>query len=295
MVGPVAYLITDGNRAAGQTIPTPEWLTPDLLKKDYLFGLPLLSTEFGTTMELNTLARYINRAVSKFERDLMIKMDVKRIRCNGEAQGLTQTVMKADGTVVEGDFEIEEEPYDWHPEDFGQGHMTLKLRQGHVRKVHRVELRVPNGQKLMEYPAEWLHLTKKSGLLRIVPYGTNAGITYPVNGYPLAHMSWANVMPGAFWVDYDAGMDLTLMENADIADMCARFAAIMALDVSGDAFLPGVSSYSVSLDGLSESLSQTSSPSFAAFGARRAIYATEITEWVKENRDRLRGLRFTVL
>jgi hypothetical protein len=287
----MAYVLTEKD----QTVPTPEWLTVKQLKADYLFGLPLLSTEFGTTMTPDTLARYINRAVAKFEDDLDIKLNMNRVRCNGAAQGLLKTKRKITGEVTEGDFEIDEEPYDWHPEDYADGVITLRLRQKPVTQVLKVSLRVPNGQPVVEYPADWLHLDRKNGLLRIVPWSVSAGMVFPYNGYPLMTTNWARNTPGALWVDYDAGLDLTDMENADIGDNVARFAAIMALDVAGDAFLPGVSSYSVSLDGLSESLSQTSSPSFAAFGARRKIYADEITEWIKSKRDKLKGLRFTVL
>lgn len=273
----------DGEHEYGknvQTIATPSWLTIPMLKEVYLHGVIFKDAD-NRDITPNALATHIRNAVSLFERELQTYFSVRRVRANADRRDLPPDT-----------FDIDEEPYDWHPEDYGDGSIVIRLRNKPVKAVHSVSLHVPNGQKVIEYPEDWIHLDRKLGLLRIFAYGTSGVRTFPYSGFPYMTTGWGGNRPGALWVDYDAGLD---RPSEEIIDKMAKYASVMILDVLSDAISAGIASYSVSLDGLSTSIGTTSSAAYNIYTPRRQAYMEELAAWYQDARDHLRGIRWTVL
>ncbi len=82
-----------------------------------------------------------------------------------------------------------------------------------------------------------------------------------------------------------------------LVDVIAKMVCINILPIASDAYLPypGATSQSISLDGLSQSVSTTNSASSGLFGARIKQYIDELTQTYPRLRDRFLGVNFTTL
>lgn len=109
-------------------------------------------------------------------------------------------------------------------------------------------------KEVMSFPAEWHQLDKQHGVLRLFPAWrgtTQAGIT----SFMLGVLNSGRVIPQAFRVAYQAGYSNVLSERPWLAWMLGASATVRLLPTL--ALLRGglISSQSVSVDGLSQSVS----------------------------------------
>lgn len=145
--------------------------------------------------------------------------------------------------------------------------------------------------RVIDIDLEWIEISEQGGLVQLVPF--NQEIAFDFVG-----LLWVNALRGAvelpnFW-HYNAIVGLRDTPPA-VQELVAKKAAIDALTVVGMALRPGVGSVSLSRDGVSESVSYTTSAQFGVFTGTIQAYKDWIDEHGKELRAKYRGPTLTVV
>jgi hypothetical protein len=100
-------------------------------------------------------------------------------------------------------------------------------------------------------------------------------------------------IPDYWKVAYLTGFD-KIPDN--ILTVIGKLASIFILQQLGDVILgPGISSMSLGLDGLSQSVSSTKSASNSAFGSRISVYTKDLERELPALHDFFTGFVFTAL
>lgn len=202
-------------------------LTPEYIKKVYLMGLNFVDTA-GIPYPDSWYLQLINNAIVVFER--ITKVHVVRRT-------------------------ITEEMHDYDSKDY-QTFCFLQLFEYPVKSVERVAAVYPTGQTVFEFPIEWVRLTKEHGQIQLVPtQGSLSSVILGQGGSYLPVLySGMGYLPQLFRVNYTTGFDDGKIPW-DIIDAIAKLAVIQMLTIVGDTvYPPGVTSVSVSTDGISQSM-----------------------------------------
>lgn len=154
--------------------------------------------------------------------------------------------------------------------------------------------------KQIEYPKQWLSSRLTSDRetyyrrIFIVPTQTatvqTSGVSILYSGVmPNIGMLGFNTIPNYWSVEYCTGFDTI---PRDIVDVVGKIATIAILNIAGDIALgqAALANYSLSLDGLSQSIGTTSSATNAAYGARILTYYKEIKDALSKLKPYYRGI-----
>lgn len=221
-------------------------LSPAEMLELYFFGIPMI-TQDGKQMSEHVMKTFIRAAQQEIEGYLNIK--------------LTRQVFEE-----RRDFQ-REEYRDWS---------FIRVSYP-VAKALNVTGFVNNIQQV-QYPQEWLSAREtndEAGYFRniyLMPSGSSAaqysGVTPHVGFYGVSHI------PNYWKVRYVTGFEVVPL---DILNVIGRLAAINLFHIMGDLILgAGIASQSIGIDGLSQSISSTSSATNAGYGARVQGYITDI-------------------
>lgn len=135
--------------------------------------------------------------------------------------------------------------------------------------------------RVIDIDLEWIEVTQQGGLLQLVPF--NQEIAFDFIG-----LLWVNAIRGAaelpnFW---HFNMIVGLRDSpGEIRELIAKKAAMDALTVAGQALRPGVGSLSLSRDGVSESVSYTTSAQYGAYTGTINAYK----EWIDDHIQAIKG------
>lgn len=154
--------------------------------------------------------------------------------------------------------------------------------------------------KQLEYPSQWLSSRKTSDgetyyrRLFIVP-AQNAevsatGVSVLYSGVlPNIGMAGMRYIPNYWYVEYCTGFDRI---PQDILDVVGKLASLGLFNIAGDIALgqAALANYSLSIDGLSQSIGTTNSATNAAFGARIVQYNKELKDSLAKLRSYYRGI-----
>lgn len=231
------------NPAGPKTVGDLTDLTPEYLKRNYLFGLDFVDRE-GAECPPEFYEGHIATAVATLERHC--ELDVAR-------------------KVVT------DEVHDYHVKDYQQYAFLQLFRWPVVQRtvpsrvaagdnaiypVQRLAAVYPTGQTICEFPLEWIRLDAAHGQLQLVP--TNGSLSSFLIGrggqyLPLVFQN-LDYLPQLWHIDYVSGFEDRQVPR-DILDAICKIAAIDVLTIIGDTiFPPGVSSISAGVDGLSQGL-----------------------------------------
>lgn len=247
--------------------------TPPEIRHSYCFGLPL-ATDKGVEMPDEDIEVYIANAVRTVESRLGTSLRPIKVKCTMNGQ-----LDPSD----EANYDIAEPPYDYNFYTYSVRWGALKLRRRPVISIDKFEFKFPNGQKIYDFPPEWIKLRPRQGVLHIVPY---TGYSTVISRYPILAGFMGRNVPQVIWVDYTAGFKEI---PDDIYDLIAKLTAITVLGIAGDAVLVGISSISTSIDGLSESLSTTASATSATYGAHIKQLTDEVNDLFDQRKGDIRG------
>jgi hypothetical protein len=205
-------------------------LTPDFLKKNYLTGLSFCDAT-GQELGDEFFCHHMNVAMRKLQ-------DITQISVMEEA--------------------INAEPHDYYINDYTT-YAFLQLFKWPVLSVEQVRAVYPAGQTIQVFPNEWVRLTVEHGQIHLVPSrGTLGQIIIGQGGdyLPLIY-SGLTYLPALWEVDYTVGFDQDDIPPG-IAEAIMKLASVEILTIASDLIRPlGVTSESVSMDGLSQSQSYT--------------------------------------
>lgn len=250
------------------------------LRETCMFGIELREKVTGEYFQDDRVEEALRAAAAQFERELQISITPKRSKPN----------LDTPWKEVDGEVQIREDPYDYHLST-GRNWFYVQLRHRPVLDVVNVTLKYGQNQ-FFQFPNEWLKVYHKPGQIQVVPspLGIGAGIVgSTIFGFrgPL-FVGWQTV-PGFIEVEYTHGFTEEQIPE-DLVKHIYLQAAIDIMNIMGDVFLPpGLAAQSVSIDGLSESISTTASATNALFGARILNYKRQIKEFLAAARRRYRS------
>ena len=123
--------------------------------------------------------------------------------------------------------------------------------------------------------------------------GNHAGVTF--NGIFGANLLWRSRtwIPNYWKVRYVTGFSVV---PADLLNFIGKLAAIDIFGIGGDLILgAGIASYSLGIDGLSQSISSTSSATNAGYGARILQYRDDLKALLPKLEAKYKGFSVSVL
>lgn len=234
------------------------------LSNRYFFGIPLIDQN-GNQLSDDSIAFYINAATQAVEGWLNLK--VKK--------------------------QIVEENLSYHYNDFcSWGYIPVsypiieaKSLTGFIGNIEQVV-----------YPAEWLSVKKSTDPtamqrnIYLVPTSGQAQHNSVVYSGIVPNAGWlarANI-PNYWTVRYVSGFDRI---PEDLLDYIGKLAAINIFHQLGDIILgAGIASQSIGIDGLSQSISTTSSATNAGYGARITGYISDLKTSKAELKNKYDGM-----
>lgn len=240
----------------------------------YLYGINTTAKN-GTTMDESTMDFYIKAAQQEIEKFLTIKL-IKQLF-------------------------TERSDY-YRNEFYGRGFVKTRYT---VNKPIALEGYLGE-QKLITYPVGWLTANKVDGMginrqILIVPNSNVADLVLGAvvyGGTVLPYLGLVNSDNiGSYWhMQYITGFEFNQMPT-ELLNIIGKMACISLLNMIGDMLygMPGVSSYSVGIDGLSNSISTTNSATSNLFSARITMYTKEINESLKKLQGSYKGITFTAM
>jgi hypothetical protein len=266
-----------GEGAAGFSRVDP-WLTPERLKNEFLFGIPLYSLLTGQTLSDVAIKNIIRRAAASVE--LKCKIDIFPIQRQHRE-----------------DFDRTKYLQGWNQLQVPFGNM-MSLQEVSIRANNSLSVRqnvvnvdnsVPNqieGSVLYTVPLEWIDMSKAAkGLLHFVPLQTtfsSYGVTGPSAGAaaPLfAIFSQLQWIPSFWFIRYTCGFDENSIPSP-INELIGYYAAMEIISLLGP--LIRHTSQSISIDGASQS---TAGPGYQLFVLRYQ----QLLEKAKDREDLIKS------
>jgi len=238
----------------------------------YFYGVDVLSKD-GSKLDSNTIKLNIKSAQSEVEKYLDIKLFPTFI----------------------------EETKDYYRDDYYNGFPFVRTSLP-VKRILSLVGRLNNVEQII-YPESWLSERKTSDgtyhrQFSIVPSGAavegNADVilTGITSHYGLRAFSQV----ANYWTtQYETGFDVGEIPE-DLLQMIGMLSALPLLAIAGDLILgAGIASQSLSIDGLSQSISSTSSATNAGYGARMIEYRKSIDQTKKALKRYYKGVTFAAL
>lgn len=256
-----------GDPQLGDDPSTANILTVQEVKDIYLFGVDL-TDDSGTPFPDIMFERALRAAIGHME----ILLDVK---------------MRPTPIV---------ERYDYYANDY-QNWTFIRLRQAPIIKVNKVSVKWPSNTAVIDFPPEWISVRKGEGQVNIVPTsGTLSQVLLTAGGSFLPLLaSGQDFVPDILEVDYVAGFAEGELPQ-EIRDAIGMYAAMGPLNIAGALIAgAGIASASIGIDGLSQSISTTSSAENEGYGARILMYRRQLKELLPQLQRYYKGLRLTAL
>lgn len=250
-------------------------ISPTELQELYLFGIPTCTTD-GRKIPQKSLINAILSAQMKIERIFSIKLNK----------------------------EVIEENRDFIREDFNYwGYVKVTYPISYVDRL----MGYINEACQINYPHEWLVIKKTENVaqfrnLYLIPNSSSthgAAMTQNsiiFNGIS-PHLGWFGQtrIPNYWRVKYVTGWDADSVPE-DLIDVVNKLAAINALLIIGSyLYGVGISSLSVSLDGVSQNIPLTKGGKYGLFTDRITAYKEELDKMWQDLKNEYAGLRFEVM
>lgn len=253
-------------------------MSPEELLATYFYGIQLQSND-GTSLSMDTIRFHIQAAQSEVEKYLEIFLNLKLI----------------DQTI------------DYYRDDYLNCLPIMKTKYPVKEALSLTGFL--NGIEQIKYPKQWLNTKKDSEghyfkKIHVIPVGALmgasnnwqstavllSGITAYIGMTALADIS------NYFQVQYVTGFEAKNMPM-DVVDLIGKYAAIRIFAIVGELVLGGggISSISLGVDGLSQSLSSSKSASSSAYSARITQYTTEIKEYLSKLKMFYKSMNMTAL
>lgn len=241
--------------------------SPAEIADQYLHGIPLCTRD-GREIPQNTIREKIRAAQAQIEQFLSVK--------------LTRQIVEETRDFVRADY-------------FSWGFLKVTYP---VRCVTDLTGFISTTRQI-EFPMSWIsskYTTDDTLLYRtihIVPAGsgtTNTNSVVFVGITPNAGFFGVQSIPNYWRIEYCTGFKEV---PANIREAVGKLAAIQILAIAGDILLgAGITSQSLSMDGLSQSISTTRSSTSSIYAARIKQYGDELAKGMLDMKDWYKGMNF---
>lgn len=261
-------------------VPEGEWgtvLTPDDIRYTYVWGTDFKSSQ-GYSFTDEQIQFFIDAGLAEIERMLNITIKKKRIKSieSVERQHLTKKV----------DYDDEEPLYDFRYSKI-QRYGMIQTKHRPIIKATRCTMinRGANGEPEYDDLLASTTLDKKNGVIKFLkrpwkPSDTWNGISTAIS--PYGSETWNHHL--FYAIDYEAGFESSDDIPDDLRQIIGELIAMAILNIIGDGLMSGLSSTSLSMDGVSESYSSTMSATSAYFGARLVEYRKDVEGYIEKNK-----------
>lgn len=275
----------------------PGWgklLTPQEVRYLLFFGNDVAAKN-GDYFTEDMFQWYIDTAIAVIENDLNVKITPKVFRHRPYPMIDPATGQHNTRT----DFDAAKERYEWIDlldYDFQeyQNFVYARLNHAPLIKVLKWQLVSTNGGIAIDlikharpnFETGSLEAYPTSGYLGQVPFMSPNVVGPGVN---------ARRYPDAFAIDYIAGFERADKVPTELRQFVMAVAGIMILTDVGDGLAAAIASSSISLSGISESISTTQSATAGFFGSRISDYMKYIKFFYSKYRNRYGGVKFAAL
>jgi hypothetical protein len=248
-------------------------MSPQELLTLYFYGISIQSRD-GTQLSYDTIKYNIKVAQEEVEKFLEIRLNIKFI----------------------------EQTCDYFRDDYWNKFPIIRTKLPVRKPLSLVGLL--NGIEQIRYPNDWLSCKKDNEemyfkKIHIIPTGSISGSSGSVllSGITAYYgMTSFNDIPNYFTVQYLTGFSVEHTPT-DIIDLIGKYAAIRLFHIAGDIVLGqgGLTSISLGVDGLSQSISTAANSSGSAYGARIKGYLADVDVYLKRLKNFYKGINFTSL
>lgn len=261
--------LVESNKTApvlGEESKLAKVMTVEDLKTNYLFGIDL-TDDFNNPYPDSLFEHYIQSAVQHVENFLDIK-----IAC----------------TV------IEDERHSFYLKDYYKFIIT-QLYYKPVISVESVKIVLPTNQEVITFAPSAIFLDREGGNIEVIP-GTNQLVIGQSGSLIHTMLSGGqDYVPDIIRVNYTAGFNTGQVPH-DLLDVIGMLASMGPLNIAGDLVLgAGVARQSITLDGLTQEIQSTSSPTNAGYGARIYTYFKQIQLLMPGLKAKYRGIQLEVV
>ena len=148
------------------------------------------------------------------------------------------------------------------------------------------------------YPKSWLSVRKSTDptamyrQVSLVPTSGAADTSSVVYSGVSPHVGWfgSHTIPNYWTIRYCTSFEKI---PSDILNVVGKLASFNVLNILGDLILgAGIASQSIGIDGLSQSISSTSSATNSGYGGRITQYQKELKEEIPLLKEKYRGINF---
>jgi hypothetical protein len=155
----------------------------------------------------------------------------------------------------------------------------IQLRHKPIISIERFALSVASQDIMANFPNDWIRLNNMNGQLQLAPISGSIGLFNIGNTTFLPRILIFNdTFPAFFRLTYTAGFEQNRVP-AIINQAIGIMVTLRVLNMIGELVLgPGIASTSMSLDGLSQSISSTASAMYGAYAARIEDYGKALKE-----------------
>jgi len=199
------------------------------------------------------------------------------------------------GGLVLCEQEIVNEAHDYYINDY-VSYGFIKLFRYPVQEVSSVGIQFPLATTVLQFDPSWYRIESAGAQVNLVPtQGTFSSILLSQGGsfLPLFYSGMQSV-PSIWRITYKAGFKKDQIPF-NLKEIVGMKAAMGPLNTAGDLIAgAGIATKSLSMDGLSQSISTTSSATNAGYGARILQYNKEIEEKMKGLREYYLGIQMVV-
>ena len=185
-----------------------------------------------------------------------------------------------------------DERYDVSYGDWGRNHQ-LQLNNGPVRSITSMQFKYGDISSV-SIPASWIYLRDPELAITEIIAGTGTPSVSAMGNWAVLQRNFDARVPAYLRVVYTAGFDGDVYPYPAMIKMAiGHLAAMLPADTAGDLIGgAGIASYSLSMDGISQSINTTSSPMFHGYSALLKSWQEQIKRYMPILRNRYRGLPF---
>lgn len=286
---------TSNHYAARRGIPGFGLLvTPDEIRGKYLFGHRLVSVR-GDVVTDATLQSYIDEAVAQVETDLNHMIVATKYRHRPVNPDTPRTDIPP-GEVFRWD-----DLYEFNKKQFSE-FVQIKMHKKPIVSISLWNLYDPSSSRVLINLLPWAKLKYEFGLLQAFPRAGSGLFTFPMQNpggfvgqgiglYPGGYDRY----PNGYGIDFVAGYENARHVPQELVRLVGMMACVMVACDYGDGIMPGLTSASVSITGISENVSTGASAGNTVFGGKIREYLEQIDRFWQKNRRKYIGITMGVI
>ena len=188
-----------------------------------------------------------------------------------------------------------DERYDVSYGDWGRNYQ-LQLNNGPVRSVTTMQFKYGD-ISTVTIPSSWIYVRDPELAITEIIVGSGAPSVSQMGTWAMMNRNFDARVPAYLWVVYTAGFDGDVYPYSGMLKMAiGHLAAMLPADTAGDLIGgAGIASYSLSMDGISQSINTTSSAENHGYSGLLKSWEPQMKRYMPVLRAKYRGLPLAVI